>query len=180
MGYKPGGKQSGEVRVPPKSCRRRRNRQCGPSGRVRGARSLGCAPRAGGRRSLGACICVSGGVPSPEMRLNRGGGGRRQPFLCIVSLNAGREGDKKRNLCETSGKVYLENKRTEVPGRLPSGDPSPFSLSLSVPLAPIWKLLHLTSHLWAKAGTCLLLSVGFFLAGLHWSKWTRGGAVAQC
>lgn len=72
-GLQTGGQTAGRSQSPtPKSCGRQRNRRRGISSGVRGASSLGSAPRVGGRRGFGACICVRGGVLSPEMRLNGG------------------------------------------------------------------------------------------------------------
>lgn len=141
------GQTAGRSQSPtPKSCGRRWNRRYGISSRVRRAWSLGCAPRAGGRRGFGTCICVRGGVSSPEMRLNVG----ETAAVPLHSLLMREERVTKREnsvklLTECISRTY---KRTEVLGKLPFGD--------SPRLAPIWKLLPSTSHLWAKHGTCSL------------------------
>lgn len=55
-----------------------------------------------------------------EARNAPGCGENRGSSFCTGSLNAGREGDKKRKLYKTLDKVYfenLENKRTALLGR---------------------------------------------------------------
>ena len=71
-------------------------------------------------RRLRELRCVRLRARCSEARNAPGCGENRGSSFCTGSLNAGREGDKKRKLYKTLDKVYfenLENKRTALLGR---------------------------------------------------------------